>query len=59
MFSTHILLIKFLELFGIHYIIRKSQMDRIPNRNCTIWSQLFEYRIIQIIWSNSDPDLVQ
>ena len=29
-------------------------MDRIPNMNSTIWSQLFEYRIIRIIRCNSD-----
>ena len=31
-------------------------MDRIPNTNSTISSQLFEYRIIQIIRSNSVLD---
>ena len=29
-------------------------MDRIPNTNSTIQSQLFEYQIIQIIRCNSD-----
>ena len=31
-------------------------MDRIPNTNSTIWSQLFEYRIIRIIRCNSGLD---
>ena len=34
-------------------IIQKIQMDQIPNMNSTIWSQLFEYRIIWIIRCNS------
>ena len=41
------------KLFGYSNIIWKSQMDRIPNTNNTIRSQLFEYRIIRIIRSNS------
>lgn len=46
---------KILELFGDNYsnIIRNSQIDRILNTNSTIWSQLFEYRVLRIIWSNS------
>ena len=32
-------------------------MDRIPNMNSTIRSQLFEYRIIRIIRCNSDLSL--
>ena len=35
-------------------IIQKLQMDKLQNRNSTIRSQLFKYRIIRIIQSNSD-----
>ena len=41
------------QLFGYSNIIWKSQMDRIPNTNSAIHSQLFEYRTIWIIRSNS------
>ena len=43
------------QLFGYSNNIRILKMDRIPNTNSTIRSQLFEYRIIRIIRSNSGP----
>ena len=63
-FYTYLSYKKILELFSIRWqlfgysnIIRKSQMDRIPNTNSTIRSQLFEYRIIRIIRCNSVLDV--
>ena len=46
------------QLFGYSNIIRKLQMDRIPNTNSTIRSQLFEYRIIRIICCNSGGEAI-
>ena len=48
---------KILKIFGVKSQLLESLKitnDQILNMNSTIWSQLFEYQIIQFICCNSD-----